>query len=88
MVRNVRRTADDATTLPFPVRSGGGGRRGAQTIDAATVGVPANGVTTGARDPRRPRPPNVEQRRNEDVGAGEAQASCAGASGGCANDDT
>ena len=48
MVRNVRRTADDATTLPFPVRSGGGGRRGAQTIDAATVGVPANGGDNGS----------------------------------------
>ena len=51
MVRNVRCTADNATTLPFPVRSHGGGRRGAQTIDVATAGVPANGGDNGSTRP-------------------------------------
>ena len=48
LVRDVRRAADDAPTLPFLVQSGGSRRRGAWTLDVATDAVPVDGGDNGS----------------------------------------
>ena len=62
----MRRAADDAPTLPFPVRSGRSGRRGARTFDAAT-----NALLADRGDDRSTRSASTSAaERSAAVGAG------------------
>ena len=81
----MRRIADDAPMLRFPIRSGKNERRGTRTLATTTNALFAFVVTMGEQNLRRTPPMDDEPPRDEGVGAGEAQRSNAGAPGGLAN---